>query len=58
MGVKLGFLQKKFSVKKNICEQMSKIYIKNMVDKYYFQQRSMEINRTRRYKFINTKKKI
>jgi len=30
---------------------MSKIYIKNMVAKYYFQQRSMESNRTRRYKF-------
>ena len=33
-------------------------YIKNMVVKYYFQQRSMESNRTRRYKFRNTKKKI
>ena len=31
---------------------------KNMVAKYYFQQRSMESNRTRRYKFRNTKKKI
>ena len=32
--------------------------IKNMVAKYYFQQRSMESNRTRRYKFRNKKKKI
>ena len=37
---------------------MSKIYIKNMVAKYYFQQRSMESNRTRRYKFRNTKRKF
>ena len=42
----------------NLCEQMSKIYIKNMVAKYYFQQRPMESNRTRRYKCINKKKKI
>ena len=37
---------------------MSKIYIKNMVAKYYFQQRRMKSNRTRRYKFRNKKKKI
>jgi hypothetical protein len=37
---------------------MSKIYIKNMVAKYYLQQRSMEGNRTRRYKHRNKKKKI
>ena len=37
---------------------MSKIYTKNMVTKYYFQQRSMESNRTRRYKLRNKKKKI
>jgi len=35
---------------------MSKIYIKNVVAKYYFQQRPMESNRTRRYKFRNKKK--
>jgi hypothetical protein len=35
---------------------MSKIYIKNMVAKYYFQQRPMESNRTRRYKCRNLKK--
>ena len=29
-----------------------------MVPKYYFRQRSMESNRTRRYKFRNKKKKI
>ena len=29
-----------------------------MVAKYYFQQSSMESNRTRRYKFRNTKKKF
>jgi len=33
-------------------------HIKNIVAKYYFQQRSMESNRTRRYKFKNKKKKI
>ena len=33
-------------------------HTKNMVAKYYFQQRSMESNRTRRYKFRNKKKKI
>ena len=32
--------------------------VKNMVAKYYSQQRSMESNRTRRYKFRNKKKKI
>ena len=37
---------------------MSKIYIKNIVAKYYFQQRSMESKRTRRYKFRNKEKKI
>jgi hypothetical protein len=37
---------------------MSKIYIKNMVAKDYFQQRSMESNKTGRYKCANTKKKI
>ena len=37
---------------------MSKIYIKNMVAKYYFQQRPMESNRTRRYKCRNKEKKI
>ena len=37
---------------------MSKIYIKNMVAKYYFQQIPMESNRTRRYKFRNKKKKL
>jgi len=37
---------------------MSKIYIKNMVVEYYFQQRPMESNRTRSYKFRNKKKKI
>ena len=37
---------------------MSKIYIENMVAKYYFQQRPMESNRTRRYKCRNKKKKI
>ena len=58
MDVKLGLSQKKFSVNTNLCEQMSKIYIKNMVAKYYFQLRSMESNRTRRYKFRNKKKKI
>jgi len=42
----------------NLCEQMSKIYIKNMVAKYYFQQRPMESNRTRRYKCRSKKKKI
>jgi hypothetical protein len=36
---------------------MSNIYIKNMVAKYYFQQRPMESNRTRRYKCRNKKKK-
>jgi hypothetical protein len=35
---------------------MSKIYIKNMVAKDYFQQRPMESNRTRRYKCRNKKK--
>ena len=34
---------------------MPKIYIKNMVAKY-FQQRPMENNRTRRYKCRNKKK--
>ena len=29
-----------------------------MVAKYYFQQRSMESNRTRRYKFRNKKKNL
>ena len=29
-----------------------------MVAKYYFQQRPMESNRTRRYKFRNKEKKI
>ena len=33
-------------------------FSKNMVAKYYFQQRSMESNRTRIYTFRNTKKKI
>ena len=37
---------------------MSKIYIKNMVAKYYFQQRPMESNKRRSYKFRNKKKKI
>ena len=37
---------------------MSKMYIKNMVAKYYFQQRPVEINRTRIYKCRNKKKKI
>ena len=37
---------------------MSKIYIKNMVAKYYFQQRLRESNRTRRYKCRNKEKKI
>jgi len=37
---------------------MSKIYIKNIVAEYYFQQRPMESNGTRRYKFRNKKKKI
>ena len=37
---------------------MSKIYIKNMVAKYYFLQRPMESNRTRRYKCRNKKRKI
>jgi hypothetical protein len=37
---------------------MSKIYIKNMVAKYYFQQRPMENNRTKRYKFRNKKRKF
>ena len=37
---------------------MSKIYFKNMVAKYYFQQRPMENNRKRRYKFRNKKKKM
>jgi hypothetical protein len=37
---------------------MSKIYIKNMVAKYYFHQRSMESKRRRRYKFRNKKKKF
>ena len=37
---------------------MSKIYIKNMVGKYYFQQRPMKSNMTRRYKCRNKKKKI
>ena len=37
---------------------MSKIYIKNMVAKYYFQQRPMESKRTRKYKFRNKKKKM
>ena len=37
---------------------MSKIYIKNMVAIYYFQQRPMESNSTRRYKHRNKKKKI
>ena len=35
---------------------MSKIYTKNMVAKYYIQQRSMESNRSRRYKLRNKKK--
>ena len=35
---------------------MSKIYIKNMVAKYYFQQRPMESNRKSRYKCRNKKK--
>jgi len=34
------------------------VYIKNMVAKYYFQQRPMESNRTRRYRCRNKKKKI
>jgi hypothetical protein len=34
------------------------IFSVNMVAKYYFQQRSMESNRTRRYKSRNNKKKI
>ena len=37
---------------------MSKIYIKNMVDKYYFQQRSMESNRTRRISLEIRKRKF
>ena len=37
---------------------MSKIFIKNMVAKYYFHQRPMESNRTRRYKCRNKKNKI
>ena len=37
---------------------MSKIYIKNMVAKYYFQQRPMESNWTRRYIRRNKKNKI
>ena len=37
---------------------MSKIYIKNIEAKYYFQQRPMESNKTRRYKFRNKKEKI
>ena len=59
-----GYLLKKFShaicvrgfiQDTNVCEYMSKIYIKNMVAKYYFQQRPMESNRTRRYKCRNKK---
>jgi hypothetical protein len=45
-------------VTKEIQRKMSKIYIKNMVVKYYFQQRPMESNRTRRYKCRNKKKKF
>ena len=41
------------SLNTNLCEQMSKIYIKKMVAKYYLQQRPMESNRTRRYKYRN-----
>jgi hypothetical protein len=37
---------------------MSKVYIENMVAKYYFQQRPMESNRTRRYKCRNKKNEI
>jgi hypothetical protein len=37
---------------------MFKVYIKNIVAKYYFQQRSMKSNRTRRYKFRNKKRKF
>ena len=37
---------------------MSKIYTKNMVAKYYFQQISMESNRSRRYKLRNKKRKF
>ena len=36
---------------------MSKVYIKNMVAKYYIQQRPMESKRTRRYKCRNKKKR-
>ena len=58
MDVKLGLSQTKFSVNTNLSEQMSKIYTKNMVAKYYFQKRPMESNRTRTYKLRNKKKKI
>jgi hypothetical protein len=48
-------IQRKIQTFVNRC---LKIYIKNMVAKYYLQQRSMEGNRTRRYKHRNKKKKI
>ena len=58
MDVKLRLSQRTFNVNYKLCEQMSKIYIKNMVAKYYFQQRHMEKNRARRYKFGYKKNKI
>jgi len=37
---------------------VGRVRVKNMVIKYYFQQKSTESNRTRRYKFRNKKNKI
>ena len=59
MDVKLGLSQRTFNVNcKPLRTDVLDIYIKNMVAKDYFQQRSMESNRTRRYKCRNKKKKI
>jgi hypothetical protein len=49
------YVQRKIQTFVNRC---LKIYITNMVAKYYFQQRSIKSKRTRRYKFRNKKKKI
>jgi len=48
-------IQRKIQTFVNRC--LRYIHIKNMVAKYYFQQRPMESNRTRRYKFRNKEKK-
>ena len=45
-------------IQRKIQTFVNRCLTKNMVAKYYFQRRSMESNRTRRYKFRNKKKKI